>query len=408
MADLTAAERRQRLARLAVGFGANVQPGQIVLAGGDIGDREILRAVADACYEAGALHVSVSYNDLHIKRARILYGGDDSIAFAPTWEFGRARGAIDAGCALIDMIGGHDHAILAGLDPDRLGRDRNPVGREWLRAVTERLVNWTILPSPSPAWAAVVHPDLDPADALERLWNEVERVCRLDEDDPVASWDGRMSALAATAERLNGRFDALHFEGPGTDLTVGLLPTSRFIAGGTETASGLTHQPNVPSEEVFTSPDPERADGVVRSTRPLDVSGTLVTGLTVRFEGGRATAIDAEQGAEMLRARTAIDDGASRLGEVALVDGQSRIGELGTVFFETLLDENAASHIAFGAAFDYCVDEAERGRLNQSEIHIDFMIGSNEVDVTGVTAGGERVPVLRGGEWQRGLGGAGV
>ena len=400
MADLSTGERRARLARLATGFGANVQRGQTVLVSGDIAAHELLCAVAEACYEAGAVHVETTYFDLYLKRARVLHGGDDSIGFAPDWDFHRARSAIDAGVAQISMVGGTDPAILEGLDPDRLGRDRSPVGREWLRGVSDRLVNWTILPSPSPAWAAIVYPGLESGAALERLWEEIERACRLDEDDPVSAWRDRMATLRATAARLSERhFDALHFEGPGTDLTIGLLPSSRFVGGGGETASGIVHHPNVPTEEVFTSPDPARADGVVRSTRPVDVAGTLVSGLEVRFEGGRAVSFEAEQGGDMLRARSGVDEGGSHLGEVALVDAQSRIGRLGTVFYETLLDENAASHVALGAGFDYCVGDEDRDRLNRSEIHIDFMIGSDEVDVTGVTTAGERVPVLRQGEW---------
>jgi aminopeptidase len=402
MADLTVAERRQRLARLLVGFGANVQPGQVVLVSADLDDHRMARAIAEECYSAGARGVEVSYIDLHLKRARILHGGDESIGYAPSWEFDRARAARQQRCASISLTGGSDPAILAGLDPVRLGRDRPAAGREWLAAVTERSINWTVGPSPSPAWAAVVHPDLPAAEGLERLWTEIERVCRLDEPDPVASWSERMGTLSALAARLSERrFDALHFEGPGTDLTVGLLAGSRFVSGGIETADGLPHRPNLPSEEVFTTPDPQRVDGEVRSTKPLDVGGTVVKGLSVRFEGGRAVAFDADQGAEMLRARAAVDEGASRLGEVALVDGDSRIGELDTVFYETLLDENAACHIALGAGLDYSVEgEEEIARINRSEIHIDFMIGSNDVDVTAITRDGARVPVLRGGVWQ--------
>jgi aminopeptidase len=405
VADLTAAERAERLARLLVGFGANVQPGQIALVGGDIDDRELMRAVATECYRAGARDVEVSYIDPYLKRSRILYGGDGSIGYAPSWEFDRARAARAERCASINLTGGTDPKVLAGLDPDRLGRDRSPAGREWLKAITERSINWTIGPSPSPAWAAVVHPDMPADAALEQLWLDIERVCRLDEPDPVASWEQRGGVLVAVADRMTERgFDALHFQGPGTDLTVGLLPSSRFVSGGISTAEGIAHWPNLPSEEVFTTPDPDRVDGQVRSTKPLDVGGTVVTGLRVRFEGGRAVAIEADAGAEMLRARTMIDEGGSRLGEVALVDGDSRIGRLDTVFYETLLDENAACHIALGSGLDYAVgDERDFDRINRSEIHIDFMIGSNEVDVTAITRDGERVPVLRGGAWDTGL-----
>jgi aminopeptidase len=409
VADLTAADRTQRLARLLVGFGANVQPGQIALVAGDIDDRALMRAVAVECYRAGARGVEVSYIDPYLKRSRILHGGDGSIGYAPGWEFDRARAARAERCASISLTGGTDPAVLAGLDPDRLGRDRSPVGKEWLKSITERAVNWTIGPSPSPAWAAVVHPDVPAEAALEQLWLEIERVCRLDEPDPVAAWEERMDALSGVAERLSGhRFDALHFQGPGTDLTIGLLPSSRFVAGGITTADGIPHRPNLPSEEVFTTPDPDRVDGHVRSTKPLDVSGTVVKGLRVQFEAGRVAAIDADEGAEMLRARTAIDEGGSRLGEVALVDGDSRIGMLDTVFYETLLDENAACHIALGSGLDYAVgDQRDIERINRSEIHIDFMIGSNEVDVTALTRDGERVPVLQGGRWGGGLAGQG-
>jgi aminopeptidase len=211
-----------------------------------------------------------------------------------------------------------------------------------------------------------------------------------------------MSRLSSTAERLSGRrFDAITFSGPGTDLTVGLFPTSNWMAASFTTAAGLEHHPNLPTEEVFTTPDPERVNGVVRSTKPLDIEGTMVEGLTVRFEGGRAVAIDADRGAEVLRARSERDPGASRLGEVALVDGEGRIGALNTVFYTTLIDENAASHIALGNGFGFAVgDEADRALVNASSIHIDFMIGGLDVDVDGVTGDGEHVPVLRRGAWQ--------
>jgi aminopeptidase len=200
------------------------------------------------------------------------------------------------------------------------------------------------------------------------------------------------------------RFDALHFEGPGTDLTVGLLPTSRFSSEtpGMQTVDGIVHQPNIPSEEIASAPDPQRVDGYVAATKPLDVAGTVVDDLRVRFEGGRAVEIEGVN-ADALRGRTAKDDGASRLGEVALVDREGRIGKTNTVFFNTLLDENAASHLAFGNAYAISVGDEDRDRINTSGIHIDFMIGSNDVAVTGLKPDGSKVPVLRGGDWQVGV-----
>jgi aminopeptidase len=208
--------------------------------------------------------------------------------------------------------------------------------------------------------------------------------------------------LVGAAERVTDqRFDSLHFEGAGTDLVVGLLPSSRFRAARFTTVDGIEHMPNLPTEEVFSTPDPQRTQGVVRATKPLVVGGAIIRGLEVEFREGRAVRIDADENAEVLRGYASKDEGASRLGEVALVDREGRIGKLGTTFFDTLLDENAASHVALGSAYAICLDDdADRERMNESQIHIDFMIGSDDMTVTGVTGSGERVAVLAGGDWQ--------
>jgi aminopeptidase len=319
----------------------------------------------------------------------------------PPWFGERILRLGDARAARIALTGPVEPGLLEDLDPARVGRDKSQALREAGKVVNERTTNWTIGPCPTPGWAKLVHPELGPEEALATLWREIVHVCRLDEQDPVAAWRERMARLVGVTERLTrARFDALHFEGPGTDLRIGLLPSSNWISAAFETIDGIPHAPNLPSEEVFTTPDPLRADGVVRSTKPLLIGGATVKGLTVRFEGGRAVAIDAEQGAETLREMTSHDDGGTRLGEVALVDGDGRIGPLGTVFYDTLLDENAASHVALGRGFDFAVGEQDVERVNDSLIHIDFMIGGDDVDVTGLTAAGERVPVLRRGAWQ--------
>ena len=245
-------------------------------------------------------------------------------------------------------------------------------------------------------------PDLPEAEAYERLWNELWHVLRLDQPDPGAAWDERMAALKRSAGALDARrFDAIELQGPGTELTVGLLPSGTWGAGDFTTRFGVRHLPNLPTEEVFTTPDPLRTEGHVASTKPLVLSdGTVIRGLRMRFEGGRAVEIDADENGGALRSRAEKDDGAARLGEVALVDRHGRIGPLGTVFYDTLLDENAASHLALGFGFNFGVGDEDRGRVNESSIHVDFMIGSPELDVTGITAGGERVAVLRDGDWQ--------
>jgi aminopeptidase len=262
--------------------------------------------------------------------------------------------------------------------------------------------SWCIVPVPTPPWAALVYPDLDPAAGLERLWEDVAHICRLDEDDPAAAWIERSAALKSHAQRLTDQgYDALRLHGPGTDLTIGLFRSAHWAAGDLETVDGRRHSPNLPTEEVFGTPDPERVDGHVSATMPLELSGSFIENIRVEFQGGRAVKIDADSGVEALRAVAARDEGASRLGEIALVDGEGRIGPLGRVFYDTLIDENAASHIALGDGYEHPVeDPAEKARINKSDVHVDFMIGSAELHVDGITHDGRSVPVLRNGAWQ--------
>jgi aminopeptidase len=246
-----------------------------------------------------------------------------------------------------------------------------------------------------------VHPDLGEDEALARLDEQIIHVLRLDEPDPIAAWRERADTLVSVAAKLTERgFDALHYEGPGTDLTVGLLRGAEWQAARFETVDGIEHMPNLPTEEVFTSPDPRRAEGHVTATKPLVlIDGTVVRNLRVRFEGGRVSGVDADSAQDVMRTIVERDDGAGRLGEVALVDGEGRIGKLDTVFYDTLLDENAASHIALGQGFPFLAGE-RKGEVNESAIHIDFMIGSEELKISGITPSGEKVLVLHQGAWQ--------
>ncbi len=391
----------QRFAELVVNFAANVQPGQIVAIGSEPGKVELTRAVADAAYRAGAKFVDVSMFDLHVKRSRILHAPEDTLDYVPPWYGERILALGELHAARIGLTGPAAPGLLDDLDPQRAGRDQLPFLRESSQVVNARTTNWTAVPCPTAPWAQLVYPQLEPAAALQRLWDQVIHMCRLDEDDPVAAWRARQDVLVAVSERLTALgLDALHFQGPGTDLRVGMLPTSRWLSARFETVDGIVHMPNLPSEEVFTAPDPRRADGVVRSTKPLVVGGTIISGLQVRFDGGRAVSIEAEEGGELLARYAERDEGAARLGEVALVDAAGRIGPLDTVFYDTLIDENAASHVALGAAYEFTAGEQDHDAINRSQIHVDFMIGSPEVDVTGLTSDGERVPVLRAGAWQ--------
>ncbi len=390
------------LAELAVRFGANVQPGQIVSISSEPGKEELARAVAELAFEQGAKFVDVSSFDLYVKRARVLHADPETLSWVPPWYGERMLALGEQRAATIALSGPVAPRVMEGIDPVLLGRDMLPRIKESAQLVNQRKLNWTIVPCPTVGWATEVHPGLAPDEALAKLWEQIAHICRLDEPDPVAAWTTRMDRLKEIAAKLDAlSLDSLHFEGPGTDLTVGLLPSSRWICADMETAEGIRHQPNIPSEELFTTPDPERVDGVVSATKPLFTSGALITGIRVRFEGGRTVEVDADEGGETLATLSQRDAGAARLGEVALVDRESRIGALDTVFLDTLLDENAASHIALGQAYQMALaDERDYERANTSEIHIDFMIGSDEVAVTGRTGDGREVPLLRGGEWQ--------
>ena len=395
-------ELTRSLAELVVGYGANVQPGQIVGVTTTTGKEEMTRAVVRAAYERGARWVDVLTFDPWVKRARIELAPGDSLEVVPPWMVGRLEWLSAEHGARISLNGPSAPTALDGVDPARAGRDLLPYLPNSSEVVNRGTTNWCVAPAPTEGWARLVYPDLPPAEAYDRLWEAMAHVCRLGEDDPEAAWQRRGDELQAYADRLTERrFDSVHLRGMGTDLTVGLFRSSAWHAGDSETVDGVRHFSNIPTEETFTTPDPMRADGVVTATRPLVMQGSLIEGIRVEFEAGRAVRIDADRGAEALRSAVARDDGASRLGELALVDGSGRIGPLDTVFWETLIDENAASHIALGSAYlTPVVDETERARANHSQIHVDFMIGSPELGVDGVTAAGERVPLLRGGTWQ--------
>jgi aminopeptidase len=391
----------ERLADLLVGFGANLQPGQILGVTAYLGMEDAARAVARAAYKRGAKYVDVFWWDHLVKRERLAHADESTLDYVPPWIEQRFDWLGSERAARV-TLSGTSASVFDGIDPARTGRDLLPYVSAVPRVVNDRSTNWTAGPCPNPAWAQRVNPDLPPEEALDRLWEQIVHVLRLDADDPVEAWRERMRTIVASADRLTERrFDAMHLRGPGTDLTIGLLPSSKWLGADFETADGLPHYPNLPTEEVFTTPDPERVDGYVSATMPLELYGSFMDGIRIEFEGGRAVKIDAEVGADALRAAASRDDGASRLGEIALVDREGRIGALETVFYETLLDENAASHIALGNAYTFPVeDPADRERVNTSGLHLDFMIGSNELEVDGVTRDGDRVPVLRGGSWQ--------
>jgi len=390
-------------ARLVVQVGVDVQRGQDVIVYAEIDHAPFVRAVVAEAYRAGARNVDVDYRDPFVRRALVAEGSDESLGVTPPSSLARIRHAAENGSAVIAVSGGSNAEVYEGLDPARLGRARMPdYERAWIDAVNQRKVPWTIVAYPTERWARETFGEPD----VDRLWKAVAHVMRLDRPDPAAAWAERLEELEARADALTGRrFAALRYRGPGTELEVGLIEGHRWLAGRNRTVEGRPHVANMPTEEVFTSPHRMRAEGTVRATMPFALSGGIVEGLELRFAGGEIVEVTAAGGEDLVRAELDRDDGARRLGELALVDASSRVGDTGLVFRNTLFDENAASHIAFGAGLAWTLEgvppeEQEAAGINESEIHTDFMIGSPEVEVDGVEPGGGAVPILRDGEWQ--------
>ena len=393
-----------RYADLIVGFGANVQPDQVVVVEASPEAAPLTHRIARRAYARGARYVDIAYFDPLAKRIRAETAAEDLLSWVPPWLGSRMLDLGELGAARIVLTPIVSPGLLAGIDPARTSRDRLPGLKETLKLVDERSVAWTISPFATERWATVVFPELEPAAAVDALWRDLEHVCRLDEPDPISAWERRIEEIWQAASRLDELdLDALRFVGPGTDLTVGLLPSSRFAkeGGRATTRTGIHHVPNLPTEELFTTPDPERTEGVVSSTKPLDLGGALVKACG---SGSRAAAPSRSR---RTRTRKPCARGAESTtaphgsAEVALVDGRSRIGGLGRTFFNTLLDENSASHLALGDGYAHPIaDPADLPRINESEIHVDFMIGSGDVTVSGVTRGGDELPLLVGGAWQ--------
>jgi aminopeptidase len=395
--------RMRAFARLLVRTGINLNEGQELLLHAQHEHAPFVRAIAREAYAAGARFVDVAYADRWVQRAFVETASDEMLGWTPPWMVARLERAIEVGAAIIGVSADSGAEVYEGLDGERLARARfRDFDRVWMEGIMGRRLAWSLVAYPTEGWAreALGEPDVD------RLWDAFAHALRLDEPDPAAAWDTRLDDLQARARELTERaFTALRYRGPGTDLEVGLLEGGRWLAGRERTVHGQVHAPNLPTEEVFTSPHRERAEGTVRSTMPLALHGTIIEGLELRVAGGEIVEARATRGEDALRTELALDDGARRFGEVALVDASSRVGETGVIFNNTLFDENAAAHIAWGNALPWALDDVPEEEhvaagLNQSATHTDFMVGSPEVEIDGVEPGGAAVPLLREGVWQ--------
>jgi aminopeptidase len=389
-------ERLERYAELAVRVGANVQPGQEVFVQPMVEHADLGRALVRQSYEAGASYVHLLYTDDHVRHAMIGLGPDSALTYSPPWEIELRKA--EAGNAAIGTTGRPEPQLLADLDGERLGRAVKTEIAEIVQGQhRDNSVNWCGIGAPNAGWAEQVFGEPD----VERLWETVSSCMRLDEPDPVAAWREHIERLEARGKTLTElRPDALHYRGPGTDLTVGLLPSARWGSARFRTAGGIDYVANMPTEEIFTTPDSRRAAGTIRQSLPLSLNGQIVEGLQLTFEDGRIVGVDAEKGGELVRSQIATNENADRLGELALVTSESRVGQSGTLFYDTLFDENATCHIAYGMGLAYAFDGEPDEASNACNIHIDFMVGGPELEVDAVLADGSEVPLIRNEEWQ--------
>jgi aminopeptidase len=396
-------ERLEGYAGLLIGTAVNLRPGQELLIDAQLGQEPLVRALAEQAYAAGARHVDVQYLDRWVKRAFVTGAPDDVLNWTPPWTLTRFERAVELGSAVLGILGDSGADVFAGVDEQRLARARpDQLDKLWMRAVLERRIPWAAVAYPTERWAVEVFGEPD----VERLWTAFSHALRLDQPDPAAAWRERLQALEARGAALGARgFSALRYRGPGTELEVGLIDGAAWLGGGGTTADGHWHAPNLPTEEVFTSPHRDRADGVVRASMPFSLYGTMVEGLELRLTGGEIVEAKASAGETVVRTVLATDGGARYLGELALVDDGSRVADTGVLFRNTLFDENAASHIAWGSGFPEVLGETppadhEAHGVNDSRTHVDFMIGSDELEISGVEPGGAVVPILAGGAWQ--------
>jgi aminopeptidase len=403
-------QKFDRLAQVAVHAGLGLARGQELVMTATLDAAPLVRRITEHAYQAGASLVTTLFTDEESSLLRFRHGSDASFAAAASWLYEGMAAAYRSGAARLAITGG-DPSLLSKEDPEKVSRANRSMSKAYrpaLELITRHEINWCIVACATPAWAAAMFPELPKDEALALLWNAIFAASRADQPDPVAAWKKHDANLHDRCRQLNEkRYAALQFRGPGTDLRVGLADDHLWLGGGTTAGNGLYCIANMPTEEVFTTPHKDRVEGRVTSTKPLSYQGTLIEEISVRFEAGRILEARATRGNQVLQRMIETDEGARRLGEVSLVPHSSPIASSGLLFLNTLFDENAACHIALGQAYSSCLKDGDRlsaeqlasRGANSSLIHVDWMIGSERVDVDGITPAGGAEPVMRGGEW---------
>lgn len=403
-------ENLEKYAQLIAEVGVNVQESHTVVLQISVEQAPLARLITKKAYELGANEVVVQWSDDTIQKEFLTHAANDRIETVPQHKIDQTEDWIEKGASRISVVSA-DPGSLAGVDPERVAAFQLAMGKAMhkLRLATQsNKVSWTVVAAAGSEWAKKVFPDLSEEAAQDALWDQIFKTTRIYTEDPIAAWKKHDETLQEKANELNAeQFDSLHYTAPGTDLTIGLPKGHLWEGAGSFNARGEKFMANMPTEEVFTAPDSRRVDGVVSSTKPLSYAGTIISGMTFAFKDGKVVDFSAEQGEEVLAKLLDTDEGARRLGEVALVPDPSPISQSGIIFFNTLFDENASNHLAFGSAYAFNLqggtemseEELTEAGLNRSQTHVDFMIGSAEMNIDGVRKDGSTVPIFRNGDW---------
>lgn len=406
-------EKLQTYANLLISHGLNIQPGQVVNITGELYHRQLIHYLVEAAYKKGAKYVNVDYVDPQMARFRVQYSDhDEYLQYVPKYVPVKYESFVEEGAAILRLCGSEAPGALSDLPAQKVNDMQNyfrlSLKKYYSEGVGKSRVQWTVAAAATPAWGKRVFPELSEEKAYEALWNAIFKICRADKPDCLELWKTHNATLKQRAKKLTDlKMKMLHFTGPGTDLKVFLSPKAIFKGGGDSTPKGVAFEANIPTEECFTTPDYRLTEGKVAVTRPVMVNGQLVKGLKMEFKQGKIFYFSAEEGQDTFSSYIQNDTGASRLGEVALVGIDSPIYQSGRIFEEILFDENAACHIAVGFAYRFCIDggsemtpeQLESVGCNDSRVHTDFMISSDEVDVTTETHSGEKIDLIRKGRW---------